>query len=208
MENGFNNLKIHPDYDENNDNRKDFSYFKKVATSSYDQWHSQSVQNATALNTITVVTSTIRFIPLALPKRTRLDRIGCQITAGGSAASVGRLGIYDSVNMVPNNLIIDAGTVSTAAAAVLSIEIDITLEAGFYFLALTTSSVANVTFRAVVLGGIPNFLGSLSTLGTSVASQLFITFTYGVFPQNVLNSSFNKLSAITPLISLRYKKEN
>ncbi len=208
MERNFNSFGNNPEYNETNDNRKEFSYFKKVATSSFDRWHTQSVQNATALNTVTVVTGTIRFMPLVLPKRTRIDRIGCEVTTGGSASSVGRLGIYDSINVVPNKLIIDAGTVPTTAATVSSIAIDVTLEAGLYYLAFSTSSATNVTLRAIVLGGLPNILGSLSTLGTTVASQLFIVFTYGVFPQIVLNSSFNKLSAITPLISLRYKKEN
>lgn len=208
MEKNFNNYGNNPEYDESNEDRKNYTYFKKIATSTYDRWHTQSVQNATAPGVITFNTGVIKLMPLVLPKRTSLDRIGCEVTTAGTSGSIGRIGIYDSIDVVPNKLIIDAGTVTTSAITVSSIIIDIKLEAGLYYLALSTNSAANVTFRAIVPGGVPNILGSSSSFGTAVATHLAISFTFGVFPYHILNSNFIKVTTMAPIVSLRYKKQN
>jgi len=209
MESGLNGFGLNPNMDESQENRRDYSYYKKISNLNYDRWHTQSVQNATALGVIAFNTGTLRLMPLALPKRTKIDRIGCEVTAKGTSGSIGRLGIYDSnENIVPNNLIIDAGTVTTSAITVSSIAIDVTLEAGLYYLALTTNSASNVTFRALNVNAVPNIIGLPSSLGSAVGTHFNITFSYGILPGNILNSTYFRMTTNSPIVTLRFKNEN
>lgn len=86
---------------------------------------------------VATVTTTVypdgsmRLYPFIVPTDMTVDTIGCEVvTTPGSAGSVVRLGIYDDVDGVPTNLILDAGTVDTTTTGVKTISISQALSAG------------------------------------------------------------------------------
>jgi len=82
------------------------------------------------------LTNRITAIPMFFPKPTPIDRVAFRITAGGSAGSLVRLGVYASTSDgLPGVLLHDFGTVDgTVAAAINEITVSVTLE-GFVWLA-------------------------------------------------------------------------
>lgn len=85
------------------------------------------------------------YSPLIVPSNLTIDRIGI-LTAGGfnGTASV-RMGIYSNTASAPDQLILDAGTVSaTAANGVYQITISQALTPGIYWLAANTQTAATV----------------------------------------------------------------
>ena len=88
----------------------------------------------TTISTFTISTGTVYFVPVFVPARTTLTKLGFTVTTA-LASSSARLAIYDSVAGVPQNLVIDAGTVSTTTTGDKEITISKSLEAGCYFLA-------------------------------------------------------------------------
>ena len=85
--------------------------------------------------------------PMELPAVT-LDRIGIEVTTGGGAGAVVRLGIYSDTNGVPDALVLDAGTVDSTGTGIKTITISQALSAGVYWLA-TVSQVATSVVRTV-----------------------------------------------------------
>jgi hypothetical protein len=94
-------------------------------------------------SSITATANVTYYTPIIVPSTCTVDRIGI-LTAGtfSGTASV-RLGIYSNTNSVPDQLILDAGTVSATAANIpYLITISQSLTAGIYWLAANTQTAA------------------------------------------------------------------
>lgn len=125
--------------------------------------------------TTTPTAHTIYFTPIYMSQPWAFDRISCEVTAGGGAGTLARLGLYTatvSTNgaLTPGTLIVDAGTVDANSVAVADKTISQTLS-GWYFTAFVTQAG---TFRRP--GGTQDMVGpgNLTTTTTS------FTFTGGV----------------------------
>lgn len=88
------------------------------------------------------------FVPVA----TTFDRIGCTVTAAGTAGAVVRLGIYGASGGMPQALVLDAGTVDATTTGAKTITISQVLHPGWYYLA-GVAQVATCTVRARGVGG-------------------------------------------------------
>ena len=90
----------------------------------------------------------INAVPVVFARDTTLVGLHVQVI-GAAALKVIRLGIYDSINdasnLYPNNLILDAGTVSTTLVAFVSIAINQTLTGGKLYWLASVSDAAPVT---------------------------------------------------------------
>jgi hypothetical protein len=93
--------------------------------------------------TTTAAEDATYYTPIFVPSTCTVDRLA--ITTAGTftgTASV-RLGIYGNTNSAPDQLILDAGTVSaTAASSSYTITINQSLSAGIYWLAVNTQTTA------------------------------------------------------------------
>lgn len=106
------------------------------------------------------------------------DRIGLEITTGAATAVV-RLGIrYDSGSGAPGALLLDAGTIDAASAAVGEITISQTLTPGRWWLTATLQTTTGVSCRA---RAVDSFIGA-STTATGNSSSYGGTGRTGALP--------------------------
>ena len=101
-----------------------------------------------SLTTVTGST-TASLTPIIVPSPVTVTAIGVEVTTGGGTGSLARLAIYSDRNSVPDELIVDAGTVVADATGFQSVVISQVLKAGPYWLAWANKSVGgNPAYRA------------------------------------------------------------
>lgn len=66
--------------------------------------------------------------PFALPRKMRFDRIGVYVSRAGIAGSQFRLGVYDDLDVYPNDLLVDSGVIDGTEVGSKEVSIDLTLE--------------------------------------------------------------------------------
>lgn len=94
-----------------------------------------------ATNPLTV--DRVYYVPISFRRACTLDRIGFTLTAA-VASSVARLGIYTDTDGRPGSLVVDAGTVSTAAGlGAKEIVISQAVDRGRYWLACVSQGGAS-----------------------------------------------------------------
>lgn len=161
----------------------DVSYYRKTGTTTLERWYTSATTVYTA-TTVAYGANALRAMPFVVPKTITIDRIAMEITVAGSVGSLVRIGIYDSSNVLPLNLILDAGTIAGDSATFQSITINQTLAAGLYWLTWISNSAANITFRGIPVSvGVPSILGVPSNLGAgNMANHISQIYTYGSLP--------------------------
>lgn len=112
--------------------------------------------NGTAGSNTTAVVAegVMRLYPFMIYKDMTIDYIACEIvTTPGGAGSVTRLGIYDNVDGIPTNLVLDAGTVATTGTGMASIAISQALTAGIYWMTAVSqgASTPAPTYRVITI---------------------------------------------------------
>lgn len=105
--------------------------------------------NVTSYGSGVIQANELEYTLTYVPQAMSFDRISVQVTISGLAGKVMRLGIYDaSVNaesmLQPNALILDAGVVAIDSAGIKEININQSLEPGYYFLASLSNDAVTV----------------------------------------------------------------
>ncbi len=92
-----------------------------------------------------IAADSLRAYPLLVARDITIDRIAIEVkTAAAEASKVARLGIYkNGTNLLPGDLLVDAGTVYISNTGVKTIVIDQPLAKGVYFLA----HICNYVYR-------------------------------------------------------------
>lgn len=75
---------------------------------------------------MTPVNDTLHYVPFYVEKGRRLDRLAINVSGAGQAGSAARLAIHTDIGGWPGAVALDAGSVSTAAAALAALTIDFT----------------------------------------------------------------------------------
>lgn len=158
----------------------DISYFRRTGNT-YQRWYTMPI-NALAMTVSGALTANrIYAHPFVVPKDITLDRIGVCVTTIVASGKL-RLGIYDSLNGLPNAKILDAGEVVTTTTGVKTIIINKTLLGGNLYWLVAASNSATHAFRVPALGGTINIMGVDVTLGTMVMTHNWAGFVYGILP--------------------------
>lgn len=187
----------------------DISSYRKKGSTLLERWYSSSV-NSASLTTAVVARNVNRYIPLVVPKRMTIDLMAINVTAFGAASSVARIGIYDSEknesansNMLPKNVVLDAGTVAVDSNGVKTITgLNTTLEPGLYYLTLNHNSSSNVTFRSSAVSSIPPVLGMDSTMTTTSTQYLTENYTFNTYSAATANA-MSAVATSAPTIAFR-----
>ena len=181
----------------------DISYYKKTGAATFKQYYTQAITQI-ALVTGANGGNVGRYIPLIVSKTTTLAEIGVEVTGAGSAGSVARLCIYSSSNQLPDQLILNAGTIAAnSATPQLITGISTVLNPGLYFLYFNTNSTTNVTLRCLPVSAIPNICGATSAMGANSISYLFVAQTYTDTPPTTALAPTNQTIA-TPIAFFMY----
>ena len=183
---------------------KDLSSYKKTGTVTLERWYSNAVVGYTP-GAAPYGGNILRGIPIVISDNQSWDIIGLEVTTQGSAGSVIRLGLYDSVNNIPTNLIADYGTVPGDSLGVKTIVISQTLSPGLYFIALNHNSTGNIFIRSVANDSTPNVLGLPATFGTTLcANSITSNLTYTTMPSTFTTSGMAAIGAgYTPDVRVR-----
>lgn len=183
---------------------KDVSSYKKTGTVTFERWYGNSIVGYNTLSAGNFSGNILKGFPIIISDNQSWDRIGLEVTIAGSAGSVIRLGLYNSSNCIPTNLIEDYGTVPGDSLGVKTIEISQTLSPGLYFIALNHNSTTVMGFRCTSWQSIPNVLGSTSTFGTDyVSTSITSPLTYTTMPSTFPTSGMAATAGYTPDIRVR-----
>lgn len=95
---------------------------------------------------------------LILGRAITLSTLTVQVGTAGDAGSVFRMGVYgDNGNYYPGSLLLDAGTVLTAATGRVSVSTSLALAAGVYWLAGAVQTATTVPFLNNSVRGVQYF---------------------------------------------------
>lgn len=181
--------------------RRGADYYLKTGSTTFDLRYST---NATAFTPTTQAfgKDIMHAMPFICGQTMTFDRIGIEITAAGTAASVCRLLIYDVINGVPTNLILDAGTIAADSATYQEITINQTLQAGLYALVAWHNSTGTPSARAIPIAACNKVLGISSTIGSGATNTKWTnSYAYTTAPSTY--PSPITTNPQTPLITLR-----
>lgn len=140
----------------------------------------------------TLGNQSLRLNAFFVPKITIFDRIGCEVTTGGEAGSIIRIGIYgDNGFQYPGSLISESGTVTADTIAIKEITISQLLQPGLYWMggciqgAPTTQPAVRITDEMVNVDGPSTTTATITTdircyVQTAVAGALPATFSTSV----------------------------
>lgn len=108
-----------------------------------------------SVGTLTMVLGRMWAMPFDVGRQLTLDRIGIEVTVGGTTGNVVRLGIYDTQNGLPTNLVLDAGTIDGTVVATPEIVINKPLAPGLYWLCAVSQNGVAGDVRALGAASVP-----------------------------------------------------
>jgi hypothetical protein len=161
----------------------DLYNYRKAGTTTYSSLYTQSV-TTTALTSTGGLSPNLQWgVPFIVTRNCVIDRFGLEITAGGTAGSLSRLGIYlDNGNLSPGTLLLDAGTIANDSATLQLITVNQALPAGMYWLSFVMNSAASPTFRTISAGTYAPVLGVPTTAGAAHRGIIAPAFTFAALP--------------------------
>lgn len=106
-----------------------------------DYFHPYPVESVT---TFTMVADVIYALPFFVARNLTIDRLRLEVTAE-VAGKIARLGIYaNGTNLYPGALVVDAGTVSVNAVAVVAATISESLTKGLYWIVIASDDTPTI----------------------------------------------------------------
>jgi len=148
---------------------------------------------------IDIPANTLRALYYPVFRKTRFDRVGIYIAGAGATGARVRAGIYDDKDFYPNSLLLDAGEIVADATAERSVAIDITLDAGRYWLVCNTND-PTIDLKYPVI-----FLPLDSVHVGHFAVGYYILQTYGALPSSFPTGA-TKTGRYTVEMHLRVKE--
>lgn len=143
------------------------------------RWYGAELLSATS-TTAVVSVNMFKLHPFCVPVATTFNRIGIRVATGATGKI--RLGVYSDNGGTPTGggLLLDSGEIDTAVAEDKEVVINLTLAAGWYWLAIFSNTTA--TLRGLGAVSSPALLGFTGVNVTSLHNRASITATYGPLP--------------------------
>lgn len=146
--------------------------------------------------TTTFASDVLHAVAILINSTTTFDRIAVEQT--NSSAGQGFLGIYDSVNGVPTNLVLDAGAFDTAGSGLKEIVTNQSLTPGWYYLVFVHDS--GRTYRRYSVAEAIDSHGYVSGVDQNKYLMYTRTFTTGALPTTFGPGTFTSGNAIRMLM--------
>lgn len=154
-----------------------------------------------ALTTATLAANTLYAMPLIVNRKTKFDNIIINVTTIGVGSSI-RVGIYNDVNLYPQNLIVDAGIQSSATTGVKNYSIAITLESGVYWLVCVSNATAPI-IRGFNANALIPVLGFDNLLNAASGLCYLRAFTFAALPASFPTGATIRTTTPLPMIGIR-----
>jgi len=118
-------------------------------------------------------------------RKMKFDRVSFNVVGAGGAGAKVRLGLYDDKDFKPNSLIDDFGEADASSTGTKTIDIDITLDAGRYWLcAISNDSTIDWAFADEYL---PLWIGSATEY---MIGHYYASYAYGALPSTFPSGAY------------------
>lgn len=154
-----------------------------------------------AFTTSATTTNTIIATPLFLPPGETINRIGVEVTTLQAGGDI-RLGLYEDDNGVPGDLILDAGTVSTATTGNKEITISHTTSGRMIWAVAFTAS-ATAQCRVYSSPSFGHIIGRDAMGSNAVVRCITRSLAYGPLPTPFGTPVYNVTSINPPVVWVR-----
>lgn len=174
---------------------QDIDAYRQVGTSPLECWYpAGAFQPASNLTARLISADTLYAMPYLVTRAVTVDRLAINVTTpSASSAQNMRAGIYtatSTANIYPNALVLDAGTFNANTSGVQTLTISQALTAGTLYWFVLTTSVADVTVRALSSMAAPTMMmGTSSALGTSWNCYLEVARSFATLPGTFTSSA-------------------
>ena len=117
----------------------------------------------------------LNYEPWFLESTATLDRIAVEVTTGGTAGKLLRMGIYNAnTSWVPTTLIVDAGTVAVDATGIQAATINVTLPPGRYICAWVLPTGGTAPVLRQIIGTVNSFPTISGTAGNPFQTSQYL----------------------------------
>ncbi len=175
-----------------------FSPIEKFLNGSSNRYYS-SPCNGSAISTAAIAANTLYAMPFIAEKEISINSIAMKVTTLGGASNI-RFGIYSSLNLYPNSLIVDSGSIPGTTIGIKSTVVNLTLPQGIYWLVCVCSATAPVVsgFTAAGLNSIMGLDNTLAALGLGYG----VAFTFAALPASFPAGASIRTAIPFPLIAV------
>jgi hypothetical protein len=164
-----------------------------------NQYYGASHVAGNAGTNLTALLNRLYAIPIYISSAAIAVRIGLFVaTSGGTNA---RMGIYDTVNGQPKNLVLDAGIVTTVMGT-RELTISQSLSAGWYWLVYVSQSGGEQVY-GITSADCTSLLGVSGSQGENVTG-FYKAFTYAALPSDIGSGLIINSTQIMPRLVLRF----
>lgn len=186
----------------------------QVSGGSLDVLYSAAASQSAYSGQICLSVDSLGAYPFVVGRGGRISRIAFEVTVGGTAGSVARVGIYkptSKTNIYPGELVVDGGEHDTTSAGVKITGFDFglheVLEAGLYWFAGLVG-VAVPTLRVLLPVGVNSILGVPPTFGAAPYDRLIVDRAYGALPETFPAGAtpYTVATAQALLVAVRYSQ--
>lgn len=179
----------------------------QVGTAAAERWYSGVVSQATFTADAFGVDTPVGY-PVVIGKDSIIDRIAFEVTSGGAAGSVARVGIYRATsptNLYPSELVVDGGEHTTTGVGVKASTVEVFLKAGLYWF-MYHCGVNYPTIRMVPVAALSPTFGLPSDFGANPNNRIDGTglFSYGAFPATFPAGAALSDNFYSPLVHVRF----
>lgn len=194
----------------------DLAYFSATdgVDAGFDAYREAGRANGTAGSTVAYAIDRLVAIPFVVNAPFLIDTIQFNITTGGGAGALARIGIYDSRDdregrVYPGARLYDGGEVDGTSTGVHSASPGLSLEAGHVYWMAYHAGVAAPTIRSVPAAGMGILPGCDGAMGTAHYWGIYASLTYSstnglptTFPQDSL--ALGESGAQAPALQFLY----
>lgn len=142
-------------------------------------------------------------VPFPLARKMRFDRIGVYVAGAGISGAQFRLGVYDDLNVYPNNLLVDSGVIDGTTTGDKIVTIDETLDKELYWLVFhaNTQFGSNGRIRDAEMLNMMTNQGLASLSAMLPLCDYAVSRAFGPLPET-FPAGANEYTAV-PMIALR-----
>jgi hypothetical protein len=190
---------------------RDAADIKQIGTTPWERWYALGQVATAQPGTYGTIVDRLLATPFVSPRGGTIDRLGFEVTTGGSAGSKLRVGIYKSTsptNIYPDALVVDGGEYDTTTTGVKATTVSVALEPDVVYWACFIGGTAFPTVRALPdTAFLSNaILGFPSTIGGNRVMAIYDSRAYGALPATFMAAppdGFDNNSSF-PIIAVRY----
>jgi hypothetical protein len=175
--------------------------FQRGGIIPFEAWYNSAINPYFATNYFITAPDILEFSPILIGEKLTFDEMRIEIAAGtANPLDKVRIGIYDSLNKLPKNRIVDSGEIPVDVSAINDVAISEELTPGLYWLSIITNAAFGVGVNGLSASDIYNIVSTYASPFQNSGSKLRYAFPYAALPavidQTLLTSETGQVANI------------